>query len=118
MRPESKFEINNLLNMMKENPDYKIKIHGHVNGKHPGKIISAGESNEYFALNDNNEVKFGSATELSRQRAEVIKKYLEVNGVSSERMEVKAWGGKRMLHDKHSTMAKHNVRVEIEILEE
>ncbi|HPH47127.1 MAG TPA: hypothetical protein PKU83_08970, partial [Chryseolinea sp.] len=29
MRPESHFEVNSLLEMLKENPNYKIKIHGH-----------------------------------------------------------------------------------------
>ncbi len=118
MRPESKFEVNNLLNMMKENPGYRIKIHGHVNGKHPGKIISKGDSDDYFALADGNVDGFGSAMLLSEKRAELIRDFLVLNGISEDRMEIKAWGGKRMIHDKHSTMAKHNVRVEIEILDE
>ena len=32
MRPESKYEINLLLDMLRENPKYKIRIHGHTNG--------------------------------------------------------------------------------------
>lgn len=118
MRPESKFEVNNLLNMMKENPDYRIKIHGHVNGKHPGKIIAKGESDKFFALDDGNKESFGSAVLLSEKRAMIIKDYLVMQGINENRMEIKAWGGKRMIHDKHSSRAKHNVRVEIEILEE
>jgi outer membrane protein OmpA-like peptidoglycan-associated protein len=58
----------------------------------------------------------GSARELSFQRAETIKEYLEINGVSADRIEIKAWGGKRPLYDKHSANAKKNVRVEVEIL--
>jgi len=33
-------------------------------------------------------------------------------------MEVKAWGGKKPIHDKMSQRAQENVRVEIEILED
>lgn len=117
MQPESKYEVNSLLSMLKENKGMKIKIHGHVNGKHPGQIISVDENN-YFALTDNNPKDFGSAKELSKQRAETIRDYLIEEGIDANRMEIKAWGGKRMLHDKHSTKAKQNVRVEIEILSE
>ncbi|MTI40266.1 OmpA family protein [Fulvivirga lutimaris] len=117
MQPESKYEVNSLLNMLKENKSMRIKIHGHVNGKHPGQIISVDENN-YFALTDNNPKDFGSAKSLSRQRAETIRDYLIEQGINADRMEIKAWGGKRMLHDKHSNKAKQNVRVEVEILSE
>lgn len=118
MRPESKFEVNSLLDMLRENDSYKIKIHGHVNGKHPGKIISKAESSSFFALNDRNSEGFGSAKELSLRRAELIRDYLVQNGIDESRMEIKAWGGKRMIHNRHSSKAKENVRVEIEILAE
>ncbi|MEM9389513.1 MAG: OmpA family protein [Bacteroidota bacterium] len=118
MRPESKYEIKSLLDMLQENEDYRIKIHGHVNGKHPGKIISKGESKNFFALDESNSERFGSAKELSLKRAELIRQYLIENGIDANRMEIKAWGGKRMIHDKHSSKAKENVRVEIEILED
>lgn len=117
MQPESKYEVNSLLAMLKENKGMTVKIHGHVNGKHPGKIISVDENN-YFSLTDNNKTEIGSAKELSKQRAETIRDYLVEQGIDESRMEIKAWGGKRMLHDKHSTQAKQNVRVEIEILSE
>ncbi|MEQ8245611.1 OmpA family protein [Fulvivirga sp.] len=117
MQPESKYEVNSLLNMLKENKGMRIKIHGHVNGKHPGQIISV-DGNNYFTLTDNNPKDFGSAKSLSKQRAETIRDYLIDQGIGAERMEIRAWGGKRMLHDKHSTKAKQNVRVEIEILAE
>ncbi|GAA0893883.1 hypothetical protein GCM10009122_35630 [Fulvivirga kasyanovii] len=118
MRPESRYEVNSLVEMMKENPNYKIRIHGHTNGKSPGKIITMGDSEGFFALSDDNKEGFGSAKQLSKERAEIIKSYLVKEGIAADRMEVKAWGGRRMLYDKFSTQAKHNVRVEIEILEE
>jgi outer membrane protein OmpA-like peptidoglycan-associated protein len=117
MRPESRYEVGSLLAMLQENPKYKIKIHGHTNGNHRGKIISlkAGSDN-FFSLN-NTEEGSGSAKQLSEERAELIRTYLVNNGIDGKRMQVKAWGGKRAIYDKHHPQAQSNVRVEIEILE-
>lgn len=117
MRPESRYEVTSLLDMLKENSKYKIKIHGHTNGGAHGKIISLSEdSKDYFSLG-NTKDGYGSAKKLSEERAEVIRKFLVSNGVDIKRMHIKAWGGKRAIHDKHSPQAQSNVRVEIEILE-
>ncbi len=117
MRPEARYEITSLLEMLKENTLYKIRIHGHTNSGQSGKIISLKPGNEnYFALNDTKEGS-GSAKALSQERAEVVRNFLVSNGVDGKRMQVTAWGGKRPLYDKHSPQAQSNVRVEIEILE-
>lgn len=117
MRPESRFEVGSLLEMMNENQKYKIKIHGHTNGKAHGKIISLKEGSEnYFALNDTKE-GFGSAKKLSKERAELLKTYLVNNGIAEKRLVIKAWGGRKPIYDKLSPQAQSNVRVEIEILE-
>lgn len=117
MRPESRYEVNSLLEMLKENPKYRIKIHGHTNGGSHGKIISMGDNKNFFSLTGSNE-GFGSAKKLSEERARVIHNYLTENGIEAHRTHVKAWGGKRPIHDKHSTRASENVRVEIEIIED
>jgi outer membrane protein OmpA-like peptidoglycan-associated protein len=117
MRPESRFEVSSLLEMLKENPKYRIRIHGHTNGGSHGKIISMGENKNFFSLSGSKE-GFGSAKKLSEERARVIHNYLTENGIEAHRTHVKAWGGKRPIHDKHSTRASENVRVEIEILED
>jgi len=117
MRPESRFEVNSLLEMLRENDKYKIRIHGHANGKASGKIIYAEEgSDNFFSLTRTKE-GFGSAKKLSEERAQVIRNFLISNGIDPARMQVKAWGGKKPIHDKHSTRAQENVRVEIEILD-
>jgi outer membrane protein OmpA-like peptidoglycan-associated protein len=116
MRPESRYEVNSLLEMLKENPKYKIRIHGHTNGGAAGKILSMGQTNNFFSLTGAKEGT-GSAKKLSEERAKVIKQYLVSAGVEETRMQIKAWGGKRPIHDKHSNRAQENVRVEIEILE-
>ncbi|MFZ1807572.1 MAG: OmpA family protein [Cyclobacteriaceae bacterium] len=116
MRPESRYEINNLLSMMKENDAYKILIHGHTNGNAAGEIITMGDSKNFFSLTNTQDGR-GSAKKLSEERAEVISKYLIDQGIEEDRMEVKAWGGKRPLYDKNHSLAQSNVRVEIEIVE-
>jgi outer membrane protein OmpA-like peptidoglycan-associated protein len=117
MRPESRWEVNSLLDMLKENPKYKIRIHGHTNGNAPGRIISMGDkSDNFFALAGTKE-GFGSAKKLSQERAEIIRAYLVANGIDTNRMQVKAWGGKRPVVNKLHSLAENNVRVEIEILE-
>lgn len=118
MLPESRYQLNSLLVMMNENPNYKIMLHGHTNGNARGRIITMGPSKSFFSLADDVKDGSGSAKELSRQRAEVIKDWLVAQGISADRILVKAWGGGRMLHDKNSANAKKNVRVDVEILEE
>ena len=117
MLPESKFELGSLLQLMSENPKYKIRLHGHTNGNYTGKILTVGSDKNYFSLNGAQQ-GLGSAKDLSRGRAEVIRDFLVSNGVNASRMEIKAWGGKRPIYDKNSANAKKNVRVEVEILEE
>lgn len=117
MRPESRYEVNNLLDLLVENPDYKIRIHGHTNGNATGKIIRMGNPDNFYSLTETKE-GFGSAKKLSEERAMIIRQYLVSSGISADRMQIKAWGGKRPLFDKNSARAVENVRVEIEILSE
>jgi outer membrane protein OmpA-like peptidoglycan-associated protein len=115
MLPESKYELNNLLQLMQENPEFRIRLHGHTNGNYQGKIISLGPDKNFFSLNGAKE-GVGSAKDLSAKRAEIIKEYLVANGIAADRMEIKAWGGKRPIYDRNSPNAKKNVRVEVEIM--
>jgi hypothetical protein len=117
MRPESRYEVNSLMEMMKENPKYKIKLHGHTNGNGAGKIIRIGDTKNFFSLTGGKE-GFGSSKELSESRAEAIRDFLISEGIDANRLSIKAWGGKKALHDKTSSRAQENVRVEVEILED
>jgi outer membrane protein OmpA-like peptidoglycan-associated protein len=116
MLPESKYELNNLVSMMLENPDYKIRLHGHTNGKYYGRILDLGPEKEFFEITPDAEESNGSARNLSRKRAETIKEYLIMNGIPDDRVEIKAWGGKKPLFNKLGPDATQNVRVEVEIL--
>jgi outer membrane protein OmpA-like peptidoglycan-associated protein len=117
MRPESWYEVGSLLEMLQENPKYKIRIHGHTNGNSAGKIVSMGDSKNFFQLNKDNKEGRGSAKKLSEERALLIQKYLIENGIDPARSEVKAWGGKQPIYEVDHQSAQANVRVEIEILD-
>ncbi len=119
MMPESKYELNKLLQMLQENPKYRIMLHGHTNGNGRGKIIYVGPNKDFFNITKDDVVKeSGSAKELSGARASTIKEWLVSQGINTSRIEVKAWGGGRMLHDKNSQNARRNVRVEVEVLQD
>jgi outer membrane protein OmpA-like peptidoglycan-associated protein len=117
MLPESTYELNTLLQMMQENPNYRIRLHGHSNGNYYGAIKTIGGNRNFFSMYNSNS-GFGSAKELAKSRAEVIKEYLVSKGIDATRIEIKSWGGKRPIYDRHSVNAKRNVRVEVEILDE
>ena len=119
IRPESKYELQQLLELLKENEDYKIKILGHTNGNNSGPIIEIAEgSNQYFSNSGGKREGWGSAKKLSTKRAELIRDYLTFEGINLERIEAKGYGGKRSIYEKFDKLAYKNVRVEIEILED
>lgn len=117
MRPESTYELNSLLQLLQENPRYRIRLHGHTNGNYHGKMITMGPDKNFFSL-DGSKQGMGSAKDLSYNRASIIKDYLVSKGIADSRVELKAWGGKRPIYDKRGPNAQKNVRVEVEILEE
>jgi len=118
MLPDSKYQLNSLLEMMKASSTMKILLHGHTNGNGRGKIIYMGPSQDFFKITKDVVQGSGSAKELSEARAETIKMWLVDQGISDIRIEVKGWGGNRMLHDKSSSFARKNIRVDVEVAED
>ena len=118
MQPDSQNELNSLLALMEEKPTSKIILHGHTNGNASGKIITMGNSKDFFSINGDVKEGFGSSKELSEERAKTIKEWLVSKGIAENRVAIKAWGGGKMIHDKHSVNAKKNVRVEVELVED
>lgn len=116
LRPESKHEIDRLVQMMQSHPELRIMIHGHTNGNDKGRIIKLGEGSKDFFSLDNTVEDYGSAVKLSELRANTIKDYLVVNGINAKRMSIKAWGGKKPLYAVDDEKAEANVRVEVEVL--
>jgi outer membrane protein OmpA-like peptidoglycan-associated protein len=114
MLPPSKADLNELVEMMNENPDYRITIHGHCNGKHERKISAMGSDHNYFEPKGTSQF-FGSDKELAQLRADAVKNYLLEYGISEKRIKTYAWGGRYMLVDPYHRFAKLNDRIEIEI---
>lgn len=115
MLPSSKGELDVLVNLMNENPDYVIRVHAHCNGKNSRKIISLGDQLNYFDVTGASEIK-GSAKLLTNLRGEAVKSYLVANGIDEKRIKTFGWGGAEMLVDENHLNAKINDRIEIEIL--
>jgi len=117
IRSESRSEVGLLVSMMNENLKYKIRLHGHTNGGGSGKIITIGPDKNFFSLSGSKD-GYGSAMKLSEARAEIVKEYLIAQGIGEDRIDIKAWAGKKPLYDVEHTLAQSNVRVEVEILED
>lgn len=117
MLPRAKEELDELVSLMKSNPAYEIKIHGHTNGNEKRKIIGLGEVRNYFDVKGSKE-KNGTSKELSKDRAEAVRDYLAAHGIERDRMDIMAWGGTNMLVKETSSSARLNDRIEIEILKD
>jgi outer membrane protein OmpA-like peptidoglycan-associated protein len=118
MRPESQFQLNELLNMLEEDSGYRIKLHGHTNGSASGDYVRLAENDTlFFKMSRIHERTRGSAKDLSYDRAMTVKLYLVSKGIAENRIEVIGWGGKKMIYDQHSKAAKRNIRVEVEVLD-
>lgn len=117
MLPRAKEELDELVHLMKSNPAYEIKIHGHTNGNEKRKITALGESRNYFDVKGS-VGKNGTAKELSKDRAEAVKQYLVEHGIAANRMDIMAWGGTNMLVKETSSSARLNDRIEIEIMKD
>jgi outer membrane protein OmpA-like peptidoglycan-associated protein len=118
MQPASQNELDGLVDLMKENVKYKIKIHGHVNGTKDRESFVRGANSTFFATNptaDKTEKKM-SAKDLSTLRAESIKDYLITQGIEADRISTKGEGGKIPLYPEGGTLGQYNDRVEVEII--
>ena len=118
MKPESIYELDQLLVMLNENSALKIVLHGHTNGNSAGDMKYKPEGDHNLFSMTGAEEKTASAKALSEERANMVRRYLIDKGIDDSRMEIKGWGGKRMLYKKTDPQAIKNVRVEIEIVEE
>jgi outer membrane protein OmpA-like peptidoglycan-associated protein len=116
MQPAFKDELDGLVALMKENEKYKVRIHAHCNGNESRDIITLGTSTKYFESDPGNVRKVGSAKELTELRAEAARRYLDSQGIATERILTKGEGGKMMVYPQNSVYANYNDRLEIEIL--
>jgi outer membrane protein OmpA-like peptidoglycan-associated protein len=120
MREHSRYELQQLYDFLQEDENVRIKLHGHTNGNYRGKVYIFDEkARNYFDIMRTREyTKRGvSSRKLSAYRAETIRSYLITRGIAPERIETEGWGGKKMLYEIDSPMAKNNIRVEVEVIE-
>ena len=121
MREQSRYELEEMQRYLEDNPEVRVKLHGHTNGNSRGvTYLYVPEHGNFFNLRRSNDyLKRGvGAKKLSQMRAETIRQYLIKQGVDKSRIETQGWGGAKMLHDERSPLAKQNIRVEMEVLSE
>ncbi|MEX2235574.1 MAG: OmpA family protein [Cyclobacteriaceae bacterium] len=113
--PGSERELDELVAMMEENPEYHIRLHGHTNGNQARDIVSIGQSSNFFNPDIANAKTHGSAKELALLRAELVKAYLIQKRIDASRIATKGEGGTQMIVEQSGTLAGLNDRVEVEI---
>jgi outer membrane protein OmpA-like peptidoglycan-associated protein len=114
--PAAQNELDGLVDLMKESPGYKIRVHGHCNGNQDKEGSILGSSTNYFALDPSkNKIGKFSAKELTTERAATVKAYLVSQGIEASRIDTKGEGGKIPLYPNSGTLGQYNDRVEIEI---
>jgi len=112
LTPASEAELLELVNFM-ANPRCKIRLFGHTQSDASGEIITKGNSTDFFALDPaNNHSTHGSATERSRQQAEIVKAYLVSKGIAPGRIATKGYGAMLAIYEN----ANANDRIEVEII--
>jgi outer membrane protein OmpA-like peptidoglycan-associated protein len=115
LQPESQDELDGVVNLMKENAKYKIRIHGHCNGKQDRESYLMGTATNFFAMDPSGNKKITiSSKELSLARAETVKAYLIQQGIEASRITTKGEGGKIPLYPEGGTLGQYNDRIEIE----
>lgn len=112
LKKESAPELQRLLSYLRNNENVTIEIQGHTNGDH-----RIAKNKAYESLGEEWNFK-GSARDLSQRRAQVIKEYLENNGITAARLVPKGYGGKKpiILDPQNNEEGQMNIRVEILIL--
>ncbi len=117
LQPESQNELDGLVNLMKENLKYKIKIHGHCNGTQVRESYTMGTSTKFFAMDPTgNKKETISSKDLSYARAETVRAYLVQQGIENDRITLKGEGGKVPLYPEGGTLGQYNDRVEVEFV--
>lgn len=112
LTPASEAELLELVNFM-TNPRCKIRLFGHTQSDASGEIITMGSSANFFALDPaNNRSTHGSAAELSRRQAEIVKAYLVSKGIAPGRIATKGYGAMLAIYEN----ATANDRIEVEII--
>jgi outer membrane protein OmpA-like peptidoglycan-associated protein len=112
-KSESEEALNSLTSYLMQHKKIRIEIQGHTNGN---KDVKRSKNTDKTGAAWNYE---GTAKELSKRRADVLRDFLVAQGVSKKRIVTVGKGGDEMIvpDPKNMTEAARNIRVEIRILE-
>lgn len=112
----AEMEMNDLVLMMQSNPRYEIIIHSHCN---PGarRTIPIPSDKKYFEI-EGAVLKKGSDRNLTKYRAETVRKYLIDHGIDRKRVGIVGWGSGDLLVGSDASDAYINDRIEIELVAE
>ena len=107
MKPDAAAQLEKLLNYLRPNPEVRIEIQGFTNGNNRIKASPDDFSEGSFT---------GTAKNLSKMRAETIRKYLLDNGVNAERLSANGYGGSRMIYAKPRNQEEADKYIRVGIL--
>ena len=110
LKQKSYTELDKLVEYLNSNPA-KISINGHTQGNH--RIDNVGKTVE-------EQYRFkGSASKLSKKRAEIVYNYLIQKGIPKERLTIKGYAGRKPIikHPKNKKERELNMRVEVKIID-
>lgn len=105
-------QLDALVTLLKENPDWNIVINSHCNAGDKRTIKLTGMS--YFELDDAIEKK-GTDKQLTRERAEAMRNYLVYKGIGNNRISAMGWGSLDMLVKAQEGATGINDRVVVEV---
>jgi len=95
---ESEPNLRLLLETMRQNPNLKIEIHGHINKQKSGNVSVE-----------------SSSFKLSVRRAKFVYNFLVKNGIDPKRMQTKAFGNWKMLYPETDDLNLQNLNRRVEI---
>ncbi len=113
--PASQPELDAFVDLLSKNPKYRIRVHGHCNGKFERNATIRSGSENFFARGEGTQEVSVSAKKLTDHRAQLFKDYLVSNGIEANRIKTKAEGGSTMLFPQNGPLGGLNDRLEIEI---
>lgn len=114
LRPGAKAGMEDLVTLLKENPEWKIVINSHCNAGAKRDITVPGEG-QYFDPSQGKK-RQASDKQLTMARAETIRDYLVDHGVDSGRISLMAWGSLDTIVQPTAARVYLNERVEVAVV--
>jgi outer membrane protein OmpA-like peptidoglycan-associated protein len=113
LEPSCRYELNELVNFLKRNPERGVIITGYTNA---GGIGRAWKNihDDFFKISDLTIRKDGHALELAMDRASIVQRYLIKQGIAPARIKLDANTSKRLFRS-NLFEGRYNARAEVRI---